>query len=69
MARGDCTILFIRRVSDPDNPVATVEVDGAEVIQIRGHNNSTPEKDVETFFNKYKKTVLTDNKKMIEKAG
>ncbi len=55
MAKGDCTILFIRRVSDPDKSVATVEVDGAHVIQIRGYKNQIPEKEVEVFFKSMKR--------------
>lgn len=62
MAEGDCTILFIRRLSDPDAPVATVEVDGMRVIQIRAFKDRIPEKSVEAFFNKYTKTVLNKNK-------
>lgn len=64
MANGRCTILFLRRAEEPDKPLATIEVDGNKVIQIRAKRNTVPDKDVMDFFEEYKKTVLTKTRKV-----
>lgn len=59
MASGRCTILFLRSTEEPDKPVATIEVNGKTVIQIRGKNNETVTGAPADFFEKYKKEVLS----------
>ena len=55
VARGITSILFIRRMEEPEKPYFTLELSPkGEVVQCRGdHNCSCPE-EVEEFINKWK---------------
>ena len=59
VADGISTILFIRKREDTSSPFATAEFSDGHVVQIRAYKNSTPDKDVLTFFEEYKAKVLS----------
>lgn len=37
--KGVCTILFLRKVQEPNTPYVTIEMDGNQIRQIHGYNN------------------------------
>lgn len=37
--KGVCTILFLRRVEEPNNPYVTIEMDGNRLVQVHGYLN------------------------------
>lgn len=57
-AQGTAFIFFVRRESDPDTPVCTVEIssDGA-VVQCRGYRNRAPSEEVKSFMEKFKSYI------------
>jgi len=62
-ANGECTILFIRKASEPDKPFFTVEVRGDHIVQIQGHSNKQqPTADVWEFVEAFKAQKLTKKK-------
>ncbi len=62
-AKGDCTILLLRKSGQADAPFVTIEVreykDRVSDIQIRGYRNGTPDDVTMKWWNKYKKDVLS----------
>ena len=62
-ARGDTTILFIRSTADRRIPLATAEVIGGKVMQIRGYKNTEPPPEVMVFWDKYVEKVLKPMRK------
>lgn len=57
-ASGQTTILFVRKISDPDTPFFTVEIRGIDVVQIRGKNNKPADKEVLAFVDAFKEAKL-----------
>jgi len=57
-ATGQCTILFIRKIDEPDKPYFTVEVIHNQVTQCRGKNNCAPPPNVKAFADEFKKKKL-----------
>ncbi len=49
-ADGKTCILFIRKVEEPDKPFYTVEVNGREVVQVRGLQNCAPKDEMLLAF-------------------
>lgn len=62
-AKGDSTILFLRKSDAADVPFVTIEVrehpDCVEDIQIRGKRNCTPDDATMKWWDRYKKDVLS----------
>lgn len=55
VARGETAIYTIRRVDNPDKPLATLELRDKRVIQVRSDRNGVPSKDVQTFVKQWEK--------------
>jgi len=51
MAEGDCAILFLRQEQEVETPYYTVEVQGDNIIQVRGAHNCAPTSEVKKFLN------------------
>lgn len=64
VARGDCAILFIRKVSEPDKPYFTLELSPkGDIAQCRGsHNCAYPQK-VAEFIEHWQKWIKQQKKK------
>lgn len=58
VAQNQCVILFVRRVSEPDKPLCTVEVRDGQVIQSRCFGNEKPSAQIRGFIEQWKKRVL-----------
>lgn len=54
-AHGVCTILFIRRKSEPDKPFVAAEIADGMVMQVRAVNNTDPEQKVMDLMKEYAK--------------
>lgn len=61
-ASGQCTILFIRKIDEPDKPYFTVEVAQNQVIQCRGLRNCAQDNTVKAFVEEFKKKRLKQKK-------
>lgn len=65
-AKGQCTIVLIRKQSEPDKPYYTMELSTrGEIVQVRGDHNCGMTKDVAAFVEAYK-NYLT---KLVKKRG
>lgn len=54
-AKGILTILFIRKLSDPDTPFYTMELSAkGKIVQVRGYKNCAMTDEVAEFVRKYK---------------
>ena len=62
MAKGDRAIMVVRKVSDPDTPFFTLELNlnQISVSQCRGYKNCGMTEEVKKFIDKWKKTKLTE---------
>lgn len=69
-AEGTLHILFIRRSSDPETPLYTMELstDG-KVMQVRGLRNCDPTADVKAFVEQYKKYIGNIYRKKARKTA
>lgn len=56
-AHGICTILFIRRKSDPGKPFVAAEIDDGRIVQVRAVNNTEPEQKVMDLMRLYAKNL------------
>lgn len=64
VAEGNCTILFIRKTSEPDKPYFTLELSPkGEIIQCRGDHNCAYSEDVKEFLDRWQKWMKTKKKK------
>ena len=53
-ARGDCAILFIRTITEPETPLYTLELSpSGEIRQCRGNYNSSPTEEVNDFIKEW----------------
>ena len=59
VAAGETIILFVRRLTKPNKPFVTIEIDpiAKKLGQISGKGNATPKKEVLDFLRTYKKKV------------
>lgn len=65
-AKGQCTIVLIRKQSEPDKPYYTMELSTrGKIVQVRGDHNCGMTKDVAAFVEAYK-NYLT---KLVKKRG
>ncbi len=62
MAKGEHIILFIRRVTQPDEPFYTIEIKDNIVNQCRGKNNHGMTDEVKQFISEWQKKKLKVNK-------
>ncbi|MGN7457876.1 PcfJ domain-containing protein [Paenibacillus pasadenensis] len=62
-AKGETTILLIRRAAALDEPYHTMEVSGTRIVQCRGMKNAPPPPDVAAFVAAFEKAKLTEKKK------
>lgn len=58
MAEGDCAILFLRQEQEVETPYYTVEVQGNNIIQVRGAHNCAPTPEVKKFLNAWEEKHL-----------
>lgn len=69
-AKGQCTIILIRKQSEPDKPYYTMELSArGTIVQVRGDHNRGMTKDVEAFVEAYKKYIAGLGKKRGAKAA
>ncbi|WP_281885626.1 PcfJ domain-containing protein [Paenibacillus sp. YYML68] len=57
-AKGDCDILVIRKIEDPDIPFFTMQISGGKIVQCRGHKNCDTTNEVKQFIDKFQKERL-----------
>lgn len=62
-AEGTTTILFIRKLSDPDKPYYTMEVLNNDIRQTRGLKNCAPTDEVKEFLEAFTNTKLEKKSK------
>lgn len=62
-SNGDTSILFIRKVDNPNKPFYTVEIKDNEVVQVRGKRNCDPTEEVREFMEVFEKERLNNKKK------
>lgn len=70
---GKLTILFIRKITNPDKPYVTMEVRGKKIVQVHGYRNDINKplpKSVKLFVEEFKKYIEhpVKYKKELEKA-
>ena len=58
-AKGHTDLFVVRKVSEPDKPLCTVEVHNNQIVQARGAMNSTPGPEVQEFLMRFEQTVRT----------
>lgn len=60
VAKGDTVILFLRNKDNINKPFYTIELDPEDykIVQCRGKNNKSMDKDIEKVINKFKKDKL-----------
>lgn len=66
---GKTTILFIRRVSEPDKPFYTMEYKNGNVVQCRTKYNGGMTDEVKAFIDKWKAFMKSNNKKKKKEAA
>ncbi len=57
---GKLTILFIRKITNPDKPYVTMEVRGKKIVQVHGYRNDISKplpKSVKLFVEEFKKYI------------
>lgn len=58
-AEGKLTILFIRKVNDPETPLYTLELSNSgKIVQVRGLGNRDPTKDAKAFISQYEQYIF-----------
>lgn len=62
-ATRETTILFIRKVEDPDTSFYTLEYKDGEVVQVRGKSNCSTTPEVQRFVNAWEKKVKQNEQK------
>ena len=65
--KDQTTILFLRKLDAPDEPLYTVEYRDGRVVQAHGFKNADLPEDAEAFLDDWKKKIKTKQKK--EEAG
>ena len=58
VAKKECTILFLRREEQPEEPYYTMELRDGEVKQLRGDDNCDPTPDVTAYITLWKQEKL-----------
>lgn len=65
-SNGKTNILFVRKVSEPDKPYYTIEVQKDIVIQVHGKNNRSASDDVKEFIKVFTDEKLNKKKPIIK---
>lgn len=63
VAKGETTILFIRKVEEPNKPYYTMEFKDNHIVQCRGFHNCSMTKEVEMFADLFEKRMNEGQKK------
>ena len=58
VAKEECTILFLRREEQPEEPYYTMEIRNGKVAQLRGDNNCDPTPAIDAYMNLWKQEKL-----------
>ena len=58
VAQNKCVILFVRKVSEPDKSLCTIEVRDGQVVQARCFGNQEPPAPITAFIEQWKRRVL-----------
>jgi hypothetical protein len=66
-ANGNTSILFIRKVCNPNQPFYTLEFKDKHIIQVRGFKNCIPDEMVQKFVTAFTKARVCEN--MVNKFG
>lgn len=61
-AKGQTTIMFVRKKDEPNNPYYTVEIRNNNVMQVRGTNNKSATKEIDAFIKIFENTKLKKKK-------
>ena len=61
MAIGKITIVFLRKISEPNKSFYTLEIKDNKIIQTRGLHNCSPTEDIEKVINDFKIDKLVEN--------
>lgn len=67
--KGTTTILFIRRVSEPDKPFYTMEFKDNDVVQCRTAYNGGMTDEIKAFITEWKKYLKSNNKRKKKEAA
>lgn len=65
IAKGETTVLFVRKKSEPETPYFTVQVTDDKVNQVRGMANCRATPEVDSFISEWKQAVWGQNKKAV----
>lgn len=55
VARGETAIFTIRKVSDAEKPIATLELKDKRIMQVRAEHNSVPPEEIQVFVRNWEK--------------
>ena len=68
---GNCYIFTVRNINEPDEPIATLELNKAlnKIVQLRGKRNAVVSDDIESFCNYWLEHIVTSNKRKRKKAS
>lgn len=68
---GNCYIFTVRNINEPDEPIATLELNKAlnKMVQLRGKRNAVVSDDIESFCNYWFEHIVTSNKRKGKKAS
>lgn len=58
VAQHECVILFVRKITEPDKSICTIEVRDGQVTQARGFGNENPPAKIKAFIEQWKQRVL-----------
>ncbi len=58
VAQHECVILFVRKITEPDKSICTIEVRDGQVTQARGFGNANPPAKIKAFIERWKRRVL-----------
>lgn len=68
---GNCYIFTVRNINEPDEPIATLELNKAlnKIVQLRGKRNAVVSDDIESFCNYWFEHIVASNKRKRKKAS
>ncbi len=58
IVKRKCLVFFVRKVSEPDKPLCTVELNGAEVGQVSMFGNKAPTPQIKLFLKVWEQKVV-----------
>lgn len=54
MAKGECTVLFVRKTENPKEPYIDIEVKGEKILQCRRKRNEDATNEIQGFLDKFR---------------